>query len=116
MKETVTYFSPAWGLVPPKGKKFSAVHVQVKFEDDSTLPVEIAHNMGLPYGAPLQEPEWIVPTVIVNPIAGGANAPLHVLGIKDGDTLTLGRVAGGPGTAVTYDVWIYHQKVASFWS
>jgi hypothetical protein len=106
---SVTYIFPSWGLIPTKemmAKKYAGVHVQVAFAEDSTLPVEIVHNLGLPYGAPLQPPEWVPPFVVVNPISGGANAPLHTVTVLNGDTCSIGRVAGGPGSAVTFDVWI----------
>ena len=111
----ITYIHPAWGLVPLEHHKSHAVHVQVKFDEDSTLPVAVVHNLNLPYGAPLQPPEWHMPLVIVNPISGGPNAPLHTVAIMDGNSLDIGRVAGGPGTAVAYDVWILRHKPDSAW-
>ena len=114
---TVTYIYPTWGLSPQKGHKFHSVHALVKFDDDSTLPMEIKHNLDLPYGAPLQPPEWIPPILVVNQIAGGAVAPPHRLTVIDGNTVTIGRpVSGGPaGSNVTYDVWIFKPKLDSSW-
>ena len=111
---SVTYVYPAWGLIPAKGHKYHAVHVRVAFLDDSGN-LEVVHNLNLPYGAPLQEPEWISPLVIVNALTGGAAAPLHTVTVKDGNTLEIGRTASGPGTAVTYDVWIFRPKTDSSW-
>jgi hypothetical protein len=59
---TVTYISPAWGLIPTQeqmARTFHAVHVQVKFEEDSGNAA-VLHNLNLPYGAPLQEPQWLI--------------------------------------------------------
>jgi hypothetical protein len=114
---TVTYISPAWGLIPTQdemARKFHAVHVQVKFDEDSPS-IEVVHNLNLPYGGPLQEPQWIVPVVVVNAISGGIGAPRHTIRVKDGNVLEIGRVATGPGTALTLDVWIYRQQADSFW-
>jgi hypothetical protein len=111
---SVTYLSPAWGLVPAPGHKFHGVHVWVKFLDDSGN-LEVQHNLALPYGAPLPEPEWIVPVVIVNPFTGGPSASVHTVKVKDGNTLEIGRLATGAGTAVTYDVWIFRPKSDSSW-
>jgi hypothetical protein len=113
---SVTYIYPTWGLIPQLKHKAHAVHAQVKFDEDSTLPVDIVHNFELPFGGTLQPPEWILPLVVVNPSAGGANAPLHLLSIKDGNTISIGRVAGGVGSAVTYDVWIFRPKGDGFLS
>ena len=114
---TVTYISPAWGLIPTQeqmAKQFHAVHVQAKFDEDSGN-LEVLHNLNLPYGAPLQEPQWIAPLVIVNAISGGKAAALHTVKVKDGNTLEIGRVTSGPGTDVTYDIWIYRQQADSSW-
>ena len=113
---TVTYISPAWGLIPTKEQmgKFHAIHVQVKFDEDS-LNLPVLHNLNLPYGAPLQEPQWIAPLVIVNAIAGGKAAPVHTVKVIDGNTVEIGRLNSGVGTAVTYDVWIYRQQADSSW-
>ena len=113
---TVTYISPAWGLIPTKEQmaKYHAIHVLLKFDEDSVnLPV--LHNLNLPYGAPLQEPQWIAPLVIVNAIAGGKAAPVHTVKVIDGNTVEIGRLNSGVGTAVTYDVWIYRQQADSSW-
>ena len=118
MEGSVTYIYPAWGLIPTPdmmARKFHAVHARVTFLDDSTLPVEIQHNLALPWGAPLQEPEWVAPLVIVNPVTGGAAASVHTLTVKDGNTVSIGRVVGGPGSAVTYDVWIFRPKPDGGW-
>ena len=53
--------------------------------------------------------------MIVNAVTGGPAAPLHVVKVKDGNTLEIGRVATGAGTAVTYDVWIFRPKSDSSW-
>jgi hypothetical protein len=113
---TVTYISPTWGLIPTPEQmtKFHAIHVQVKFEEDSGN-LAVLHNLNLPYGAPLQEPQWIAPLVIVNAISGGKEAPVHTVKVIDGNTVEIGRVNGGPGTDVTYDVWIYRQQADSSW-
>lgn len=107
---SVTYIWPAWGMVPQVKHGKHAVHATVKFDEDSTLGADVVHNFNLPYGGELQPPEWIYPIVLVNPVAGGINAPYYVLGIKDGNTISLGRVAGGPGTNVTFDVWIFRPR------
>ena len=61
------------------------------------------------------EPQWIVPVVVVNAISGGVVAPRHTIRVKDGNVLEIGRVATGPGTALTLDVWIYRQQADSSW-
>jgi hypothetical protein len=106
----VTYIYPAWGLVPSleQAKKRGAVHARIAFPDEATLPVDIVHNLQLPYGVPLQPPEWLEPMVLVNALTPG---PPHVLAIKDGNTISIGRAAGGPGTAVTYDVWVFRPHL-----
>ena len=111
---SVTYVYPAWGLVPAPAHKFHAVHARVAFLDDSGN-LEVQHNLARPWGAPLQEPEWVSPVVIVNAVTGGPAAPLHTVKVKDGNTLEIGRVATGAGTAVTYDVWIFRPKSDSSW-
>ena len=113
---TVTYQFPAWGLIPTQDQmaKFHAVHVVVKFEEDSGS-IAVVHNLNLPYGAPLQEPTWIPPLVIVNPISGGKAAPLHTVTVKDGNSIEIGRLNGGPETALALDVWIYRQQADSSW-
>jgi hypothetical protein len=113
MEAVVTYIYPTWGLIPTldqMAKKFHAVHVRIAFADDSTLPVDVVHNLQLPYGVPLQPPEFVEPLVVVNPIAAGPAAPQHVLTIKDGNTISIGRAATGPGS-VTYDVWIFRPRL-----
>jgi hypothetical protein len=95
-------------------KTYHAVHVVVKFEEDSGN-LEVLHNLNLPWGAPLQEPQWISPLVIVNAAAGGKAAPVHTVKVKDGNSIEIGRVASGPGTDVTYDIWIYRQQADSSW-
>jgi hypothetical protein len=115
MEGSVTYIYPAWGLVPALKHRFHAVHARVAFLDDSTLPIEVQHNLALPWGAPLPEPEWIAPLVIVNPSVGGPAASVHTLTVKDGNTVSIGRTATGAGTAVTYDVWIFRPKSDSSW-
>lgn len=112
---SVTYIYPTWGLVPQAEHKWHSVHVLVKFDEESTTPLEIKHNLNLPYGAPLQPPEWVPPVVVVNQVEGGAAAPAHRLVFIDGNTLTIGRAASGPGTAVTYDVWIFKPKLDASW-
>jgi hypothetical protein len=111
---SVTYLSPAWGLIPAPGHKFHGVHAWVAFLEDSGN-LEVRHNLALPFGAPLQEPEWILPLVIVNAMKGGPAAPLPTVTVKDGNTIEIGRVASGVGTAVTYDVWIFRPKSDSSW-
>jgi|ERR1017187_5419054 hypothetical protein len=114
VKPTITYQFPAWGLIPTPEHKFHAVHVQIKFDEDSGN-AEVVHNLNLPYGAPLQEPQWIAPLVICNALSGGKAAPLHTVTVKDGNTIEIGRVNGGPETALTLDVWIYRQQADSSW-
>jgi hypothetical protein len=114
VKPTVTYQFPAWGLIPTPEHKFHAVHVIIKFDEDSGN-AEIVHNLNLPYGAPLQETAWIAPLVIANAISGGKAAPRHTVTVKDGNTIEIGRVNGGPETALTLDVWIYRQQADSSW-
>src|ERR1039458_8758642 len=111
---SVTYVYPAWGLVPAPAHKFHAVHARVAFLDDSGN-LEVQHNLALPWGAPLQEPAWVAPLVIVNAVSGGAAASMHTLTVKDGNTVSIGRVASGVGTAVTFDVWIFRPKSDSSW-
>ena len=114
---SVTYIFPAWGLIPTPemmAKKFHAVHARVAFLDDSGN-LEVQHNLALPWGAPLQEPAWVAPLVIVNAVSGGAAASMHTLTVKDGNTVSIGRVASGVGTAVTFDVWIFRPKSDSSW-
>ena len=115
MEGSVTYLSPAWGLAPNPANKFHAVHCRVGFSDESTLPVEVKHNLALPYGAPLQEPEWITPLVLVNPLTGGPSASAHTLKVIDGNTVAIGRAASGAGTFVTYDVWIFRPTSEGSW-
>ena len=116
----LTYIYPAWGLIPTKemAAKSRAVHVQVAFAEDSPSPVTIVHNLQLAYGAPLQPPQWVPPLVVVNPIAAGVVPVPHVLTLLDGNTLQLSRSgAGGPGSAVTYDVWIFgHPRSEGFFA
>jgi hypothetical protein len=111
---SVTYVYPAWGLIPLVGHKYHAVHARVAFLDDSG-GIDILHNLALPWGAPLQEPEWVAPVVIVNALTGSPKASVHTLTLKDGNTVSIGRVATGPETAVTYDVWIFRPKTDSSW-
>jgi hypothetical protein len=110
MEGNLTYIYPTWGLIPTieQMKKQNSLHVRVVFPEEATLPVDIVHNLALPYGAPLQPPEFIEPWVIVNPLTGG---PAYVLAIRDGNTLSIARAAGGPGSAVTYDVWIFRPRL-----
>lgn len=112
---TLTYVYPAWGLVPTKEQthKSRCVHAVVVFTDDSPGPVDIVHNLQLPYGPPLQPPEWVPPFVLVNPMSGGPAAPQYVLNVKDGNTITINRTAIGPGTALTLSVWIIGPKADS---
>jgi hypothetical protein len=112
---SVTYLSPAWGLIPAPSHKSHGVHCRVTFLDDSTLPVEVTHNLNLPWGAPLPEPEWVSPLVIVNALTGGQVASVHTLTVKDGNTVSIGRVSTGAGSAVIYDVWLFRPKVDSSW-
>ena len=111
---SVTYVYPAWGLIPLVGHKYHAVHARVAFLDDSG-GIDILHNLALAWGAPLQEPEWVAPVVIVNATIGGPKAPLPTVAVKDGNTVSIGRVASGPETAVTYDVWIFRPKSDGGW-
>lgn len=54
------------------------------------------------------------PLVIANPIAGGPHAPLWAIAYKDGNTLTVSKLAVGPETSLTLDFWIYrHRAVAA---
>ncbi len=112
---TVTYIFPAWGLVPPAKHKAHGVHVHVQFDETSGAAPDIAHNLELPFGPALQAPEWVFPVVVVNPIAAGPLAPQHVLSIRDGNTISIQRAGTGPGTAVTYDVWIMRPIVKGGW-
>ncbi len=114
MEGSVTYIYPTWGLIPTPeqmAKKYHEVHVRVAFADESTAAVDIVHNLNLPWGPPLQEPEWIEPWVIVNPIAAGPLAQQYVLKVKDGNTLSISRAAMGPTTAITYDIWIFRPHL-----
>jgi len=111
---TVTYLSPAWGLVPPKEHASHGVHVRVKFDDDSG-PVDVVHNFGLAYGSPVPENDWAYPLVVVTDLAGGPAAPRCTVVPKDGNTLTLARVAAGPGTSLYIDLWIYRHKPSGGW-
>ena len=111
---SVTYVYPAWGLVPAPKHKFHAVHARVAFLDDSGN-LEVQHNLALPWAAPLPEPEWVSPVVIVNAVTGGSKASVHTVTVKDGNTLEIGRTATGAGTAATYDVWIFRPKTDSSW-
>lgn len=111
---SVTYVYPAWGLVPAPAHKHHGVHARVAFLDDSGN-LEVVHNLELPWAAPLPEPEWVSPLVIVNATIGGPKAPLPTVTVKDGNTVEIGRTATGAGTAVTYDVWIFRPKSDSSW-
>jgi LysM repeat protein len=111
---SVTYVYPAWGLIPLVGHKFHGVHARVAFSDDSGN-LEVVHNLAFPWGAPLQEPEWVAPLVVVNPLTASPKASVHTVKVKDGNTLEIGRAASGPDTAVTYDVWIFRPKTDSSW-
>jgi hypothetical protein len=111
----VTYIFPAWGLVPQVKHKFHGIHAHVQFDDSSGPAPDIVHNLELMYGAPAQPPEWVYPLVIVNPIQAGPAAPQHVLGIKNGNTISIQRAASGPGTAVTYDVWVLRPVLKGGW-
>ena len=113
---SVTYIYPSWGLIPPLRHKSHVVHAQVTFLDDSGAAPDIAHNFDLPYGGTLQPPDWIIPLVVVNPTSAGPNAPVHVLAIKDGNTISVQRSSAGVGKAVTYDVWIFRPKGEGFLS
>ncbi len=114
---SLTYIHPAWGLVPTKDQagKFHSVHVRVVFADDEAGPVTITHNLELPWGPPKQEPEWIAPLVLVNLVSGGPAAPLHTITPLDGNSLSFGRVASGPGTNAVYDVWIFRGHKAAWY-
>lgn len=116
MSAEVVYIGPTWGLIPTQeqmAKKFTGLHVKVKFEDDTPGPLEVTHNLNLPYGAPLQPPEWVMPFVLPNLLEGGPQAPLPTVQFKDGNTLMIGRVASGPGTNAIYDVWIFRPRAES---
>jgi hypothetical protein len=54
-----------------------------------------------------------LPMVVVNPIGGGIKAPLWQIAYKDGNTITIGKLAFGPETAVMLDVWLYRQKIVN---
>jgi hypothetical protein len=111
---TLTYQYPAWGLMPPLKHRSKAVHAVVHFDDDSAGAVEVIHNFTLPFGAPIPQPEWLHPMVVVNATAGGPNAPIPLVTEKDGNSIVLGRAASGPGTAVTYDVWMFSHKLTGW--
>ncbi len=116
MNPAVTYLSPAWGLVPTKehSGRYDAVHVVVTFGDADTGPVTIHHNLELPFGAPLAEPDWMTPLILVNLLSGGPAAPLHTVNPIDGNSISFGRVASGPGTAAVYDVRLYRGHKPSW--
>ncbi len=109
MTQGVAYLHPAWGLVPTKEQsgRFHSVHARVTFADEDAGPVTVTHNLELPYGATLPENERIAPLVVVNLVSGGAATPLHTVNPIDGNSLSFGRVASGPGTGAVYDVWIF---------
>jgi hypothetical protein len=111
----VIYVYPAWGLVPPVKHKAHGIHVTVVFEDGSGAAPDIVHNLDLPFAGELQPPEWVYPWVLVNVVAGGPQAPQHILTVKDGNTVSVQRAASGPGTAVTYDVWVLRPVLKSGW-
>lgn len=112
---TVTYIYPNGGKAPTQAQmsvKHAAVHATVAFAGEDG-PVDVVHNMQLDTEKPPEDFE--IPLVIVNPIAGGPNAPVHSVVVKDGNTLTFGKLGTGPGTECTYDVWIFrHFKTSSF--
>lgn len=116
MSETVSYLSPAWGLVPTQDQagRSHSVHVRVTFADEDAGPVTISHNLDLPYGAPLAENKWTAPVVVVNLVSGGSAAPLHTITPIDGNSLSFGRVLMGPGTGAVYDVWIFRGHKANW--
>jgi len=116
----VTYIFPNGPKAPTQAqmeKKFHAVHVQVSLAD-ADLPVDVVHNFQFVMEPPDAKPENAVffpeyPLVIVNPISGGATPPLWSIAYKDGNTLTVGKLATGPGTSLVLDIWIYRHRPMS---
>ncbi len=112
----VDYLFPNGTKAPTQAqmnKKYHGVHVHVSFADADVAPLDVVHNLQLELEAvPPLMPE--VPIVVANPIAGGPKAALWTVANKDGNTVTFSRVASGPDTALTLDVWIYrHHPIAS---
>lgn len=112
---TVTYLYPNGGKAPTQAqmdRKYAAVHAIVSLAAEDG-PVDVVHNLQLDLEAPPENLQ--IPLVIVNPISGGPQAGPHSATVKDGNTLTLGKLGTGPGSDAVYDVWIYrHNKPSSF--
>lgn len=109
----VIYLYPTWGVMPEKKHGEHAVHCTVEFSE-AAGPIDVVHNLALPWGEHVPQPEWVPPYVVVNPLSGGPAAPLHVVKILDGDRIQIGRVKDGPGTAVLLDVWIFRPGRKNF--
>jgi hypothetical protein len=111
---TVTYLYPNGGKAPTQAQmasKHSAVHATVAFAGEDG-PVDIVHNFQFDLEKPPDELQ--LPLVIVNAVSGGPHAPIHALAVKDGNTLTIGKLGTGPGSEVTYDIWIFRHSRPSF--
>lgn len=115
MSATVTYLYPNGAKAPTQAQmesKYGSVHVTVAFGADDG-PVDIDHNFQFDLDLPPEKLQ--LPLVVVNPITGGVCAPVHSLTVKDGNTITIGKLGAGAGSDVTYDVWIFRQtKPSSF--
>lgn len=106
----ITYLFPNGALAPTQAqmeRKYSAVHCTVVLD---AAPADVIHNMQFDLAAP---PEGLqLPVVIMNAIAGGPDAAVPCVVVKDGNTITVSKL--GPG-ALTVDVWIFrHGKVSGF--
>jgi hypothetical protein len=111
----LTYLYPNGAKAPTQAqmeRKYSSVHVIVDFAADPALPtppvapVDVVHNFQFDLELPPENLQ--VPIVIVNPIGGGPGSPPHSIAVKDGNTITIGKLGTG---GVTLDVWIFRHPV-----
>jgi len=114
----LTYLYPNGAKAPTQAqmeKKYASVHVTVEFGADPVAPaavlaapqtVDVIHNFQFDLERPPNDLQ--LPLVVVNPISGWPGAPPHSVAVKDGNTITIGKL--GPGAAA-YDIWIFRHPV-----
>ena len=96
---TVTHLFPNGAKTPTQAQmqKGDKIHAQVAVGTNGQ-PVNVIHNMQFDTGAPAEDLQ--TPLVVANLASGGQAGP-PVVGIVDGNTVSV----GGSAEAV-YDVWI----------
>lgn len=113
---SITYLYPNGAKAPTQAmmeRKYAAVHATVAFAAEDVAPVDIVHNFQFDTDKPPEDLQ--LPLVLVNPVSGGANAPIHSVAVKDGNTVSIGKLGTGAGSDVVYDVWVYrHVKPSGF--